>query len=249
MLPVPEMIFSHKLIEFCDDWDVRARQRAGFLASVETRPPFGGGGIGWPRLARCRAGDRHTVAWAKSRSQRLGGGASNFAGNRFQVSPGARGGSAPEERPFCERLRCWKSPCQSRLAWLPAVGKQAGRAFRFRMSPLPMHRVRWRERSLTALLPPNDVRLRETQMRKCAIYLHETQHKLPVPLQASVFHAKRPPDHSDGRLQNPPLGENCDQLAATCPPARRSAAARRSTSASAAVRASATHFSSTMSRP
>ena len=132
---------------------------------------------------------------------------------------------------------------------LPAVGKQAGRAFRFRMSPLPMHRVRWRERSLTALQAPNDVRLHETQMIKCAINLHQMQQSCRRALQASVFQAKRPPDRSDGRLQNPPLGGNHDQLAATCPPARRSAAARRSTSASAAVRASATHFSSTMSRP
>jgi len=209
----------------------------------------GGGGSGWPRLARCRAGDRQLVAWAKSRSQRLGGGASNFAGNRFQDSPGARGGVRRISGRFAEGCGAGSHHAIPGSLGLPAVGKQAGRAFRFRMSPLPIHRVRWRERSLIALQAPNDVRLRETQMIKCAINLRKTQQRCRGRMQAFVFKAKRPPDRSDGRLQNPLLRGNCDQLAATCPPARRSAAARRSTSASAAVLASATHFSSTMSRP
>lgn len=58
---------------------------------------------------------------------------------------------------------------------------------------------------------------------------------------------KRPPDFSDGR---PCFQEVVRaQLAATARPARASAAATRSTSASAAVRASATHFSSRVLRP
>lgn len=58
---------------------------------------------------------------------------------------------------------------------------------------------------------------------------------------------KRPPDFSDGRLHYQTVV--VAQLAATARPRRASAAATRSTSARAATRASATHFSSTTVRP
>lgn len=243
------MKFSHNLIDFRDDWAASARSRkVSRVKECGDAATIRGGGSGWPRLARCRAGDRQLVAWAKTRSQRLGGGASNFAGNRFQDSPGARGecaGSATDLRmaavlevtmPFPAHLGCLLSA--SRLAELSVFGCRRCQYI-----------ASGGERSLIALQAPNDVRLRETQMIKCAINLRKTQQRCRGQVQAIVFNAKRPPDRSDGRLQNPLLRGNCDQLAATCPPARRSAAARRSTSASATVRASATHFSSTMSRP
>lgn len=132
------MNFSHNLIDFRDDWAVSARSRkVSRMKECGDAATIRGGGSGWPRLARCRAGDRQLVAWAKSRSQRLGGGASNFAGNRFQDSPGARGGMRRISGRFADGCGAGSHHAIPGSLRLPAVGKQAGRAFRFRMSPLP----------------------------------------------------------------------------------------------------------------
>lgn len=68
-----------------------------------------------------------------------------------------------------------------------------------------------------------------------------------IAIHSGVAKRKRPPDFSGGRVLFQKLGPA--QLAATSRPRRASSAATRSTSASAATRASAMHFSSTGLRP
>lgn len=120
------MKFSHNLIDFRDDWAVSARSRkvsrmkeCGDAATIRGGEEVGG------RVSL--AAVPVTGNWSHGQSPDP-----NAKGEAHRTSPAtvfrtapARGGSAPDQRPICGWLRCWKSPCHSRLAWA-ACCRQAG---------------------------------------------------------------------------------------------------------------------------
>ena len=207
----------------------------------------GGGGMRRPRLARCPAFRRRRErAVSRARGGRLA--ISHPFSRRVAGSRAPGGRRFGSDRP----ARSWKKPGQIGRRCRAAMPK--GPADWPAMRPCLVRRASHpgeeeRERSLVPVRGANGARLRETQMRKCAIILpllQSIEQSAARAFRPLFADAKRPPNpqRSGGRFDCA-YGRRGDQLAATSRPRRALAAAIRSTSASASARASLTHFSST----